>query len=292
MILSNHTSIPTITIIVATLNASATLERLFKSIVSQTYPYKELIVIDGASTDETQAIISKYQKHISYWESKTDRGIYHAWNKALNHVQGEWVCFLGADDFFWDIDVLEKLIPHLTKARKNNFEYVYGKSNILDKIGNILYVEGKHWHVIKDRFKRGSFLLVHSGSFHHIGLFEKYGKFDDTFKIAGDYEFLLRDLKYRDAYFAEDVIVAGLPIGGISRSLDHKLETALEALKAVHRHLNCLPWPILVILIQLYLFECIKKVYGKKNAACIADQYRTILRKEKIWSGLGDKSNS
>jgi glycosyltransferase involved in cell wall biosynthesis len=283
---------PIITIIVATLNAAATLERLIKSIISQTYPYKELIIIDGGSTDETRAIISNNQKYISHWESKADRGIYHAWNKALHHAQGEWICFLGADDFLWNSDVLEKMIPHLNNASKNDFRYVYGKSNILDAIGNILYVEGKHWHVIKERFARGPFLpLAHSGSFHHIGLFKKYGKFDDSFKITGDYDFLLRSLKKRGGYFVDDFIVAGLPIGGISRNLDHKLKFALEALKTLRRHSNHLPWPILVILIQLYIFECIVKVYGKKNAVSIADHYRTLFGKQKIWSGLAKKAD-
>ena len=279
---------PLISIVVATLNASTKIEKTLNSIISQTYPCKELIIIDGGSIDETIPILRRYQQHILYWESMADGGIYHAWNKALNHTRGEWLCFLGADDYFWDIYVLEKMLPHLNNARENDFGYVYGKSNILDKNGNVLYVEGRKWQQIRENFKRGPFLpIAHSGTFHHISLFRKYGAFDDSFKIAGDYEFLLRDLVNRDAYFADNVIVAGLPIGGISRNLDSKIYLAHEAFKAVRKHSNRIPWPILIILFQLYIFECVKTVYGRKNAACIADLYReNISGKQKMWSEM------
>jgi glycosyltransferase involved in cell wall biosynthesis len=107
---------PKITVIVAVFNGSATLRRCLKSICSQSYSNQELIVMDGGSSDDSVKIIQQNSHRIAYWESKPDRGIYHAWNKALSHATGEWICFLGSDDYFWQDDVLEKMVPALRIA--------------------------------------------------------------------------------------------------------------------------------------------------------------------------------
>jgi Glycosyltransferases involved in cell wall biogenesis len=84
---------PLFTIIVAVLNSKETLERCIESVNSQTYPYKELIIKDGGSTDGTVEILKNNDDKIAYWESSPDHGIYHAWNKALQYARGEWICF-------------------------------------------------------------------------------------------------------------------------------------------------------------------------------------------------------
>ena len=86
---------PLLTIIVAVFNGAKTLERCIDSVVQQTWPYKELIIMDGGSTDGTVDLLKRYDSKIKYWESRPDRGIYHAWNKALDHAEGEWICFIG-----------------------------------------------------------------------------------------------------------------------------------------------------------------------------------------------------
>lgn len=73
---------PLISIIVATLNNKETLERCIRSINEQDYSCKELIVMDGGSTDDSINILRSYSSAITYWESGADKGIYHAWNKA------------------------------------------------------------------------------------------------------------------------------------------------------------------------------------------------------------------
>ena len=59
--------------------------------------------MDGVSTDGSVELLRRYDSQIKYWESRTDWGIYHAWNKAPDHAEGEWICFIGADDFFMDL---------------------------------------------------------------------------------------------------------------------------------------------------------------------------------------------
>ena len=91
---------PKISIVIACLNCSRTLRKCLESIREQSYLNKEIVLIDALSSDETLNIVREYEESIDYWESSADTGIYHAWNKALAHVNGEWVIFLGADDYF------------------------------------------------------------------------------------------------------------------------------------------------------------------------------------------------
>ena len=91
---------PLISIIVAVYNGEKTLQRCIDSVFSQTYPHKELIIIDGGSTDGTVDILQTNNDKITYWKSEPDNGIYQAWNKALDHAKSDWICFLGSDDYF------------------------------------------------------------------------------------------------------------------------------------------------------------------------------------------------
>ena len=101
VILNKDTSWPKISIIVAVYNSKKTLQRCIDSVFSQTYPHKELIIIDGGSTDGTVDILRANNDKITYWKSEPDNGIYQAWNKALDHAKSDWICFLGADDYLW-----------------------------------------------------------------------------------------------------------------------------------------------------------------------------------------------
>lgn len=227
---------PLITIIVAVLNRTATAKQCLESIVAQDYPAKELIVMDGGSTDGTLSVLEKYRARMAYFESAPDRGIYHAWNKALGHACGEWVCFLGADDFFWSAHALTELEPFLLDAAGRGIRVVYGQVVKVDKEGSILRVEGKPWEKIKWLMPHGM-PLPHPGLMHHRSLFQIHGVFDDSFRIAGDYDLLLRELRKGEALHVPEVRVVGSEVGGIADSL--KLLSHKEVSKA--RQKNGLP---------------------------------------------------
>lgn len=276
---------PLITVIVAVRNRSDTLKRCIESVVSQKYPYKELIIMDGGSTDGSLSIINSYVNEITYWESKSDKGVYHAWNKALDHAKGEWICFLGADDFFWNSNVFNKIVDNMRQALKQNTRYIYGKFILLSKEGEMIAIEGKPWHDIRHRIRQFA-QITHSGTFHNKDLFIQHGNFDESFKIAGDYEFLLRELKNRNAYFAENVVVAGISIGGISRNLTERFPALNEALRARNRHSNSFPWLIYFMYIQLIIYWAVGKIFGKRVSSYMADFYRLLFGKRKAWSNL------
>lgn len=93
---------PLVSFVIAVHNAARRLQRCFDSIYRQSFGAWEIVVVDGGSIDGTKDILKCNSDRIAFWVSEPDQGIYDAWNKALNHCTGEWVHFLGADDYLWN----------------------------------------------------------------------------------------------------------------------------------------------------------------------------------------------
>jgi glycosyltransferase involved in cell wall biosynthesis len=202
--------IPLISIIVATLNVESTLDRCLQSLWAQDHPRREVIVIDGGSDDGTLDVLHKNVDRIAHWESEPDRGTYHAWNKGLNVATGKWVCFLGADDYFPSSDRLSLLVAEAVKA---GTDLVSGRGAIVDGQGHRLRVIGEPWN--PKRLLRHQY-VCHPAMLHRRSLFDRYGGFDDSYRIAGDYAFLLRLREDVRASFVDDVVVC-ISAGGLSR---------------------------------------------------------------------------
>lgn len=224
---------PVVSFIVAVFNGAQYLQRCIDSVANQSYPDKELIVMDGGSTDGSVDILKHNTDKITYWESKPDHGIYHAWNKALEHSQGDWIAFLGSDDYLWNSQVLSSLLPYMSSAVDDGIRVVYGRVAFVNAKGKVIRVNGEPWGKVRKRFLV-EMSIPHPGTLHHRDLFSEYGGFDETFSIVGDYEFLMRELKYRQARFAEDIITTGFQDGGLTNSV-HSLQLALRELPRVRR---------------------------------------------------------
>ena len=106
---------PKITEVTVCFNAAKTLEKTIQSVSSQMYDNIEFIIIDGASTDGTLAIIKKYDTKITLWVSEPDNGIYDAMNKGLKLATGDFLIFMGADDVFVTNEVIEKVVSKIVK---------------------------------------------------------------------------------------------------------------------------------------------------------------------------------
>jgi glycosyltransferase involved in cell wall biosynthesis len=230
----NINSPPLISIIIAVYNGKATLQQCINSAAQQTHLYKELIVIDGGSTDGTVEIIKANSSRINYWVSESDGGIYNAWNKGLAQAKGDWICFLGADDYFWDDAVLEKMAVLLNELPKN-IRVAYGQIAMVNAKGEVVRKEGEPWELAKSGFSQ--FMCIpHVGTMHRRSLFDQHGKFDETFHIAGDYELLLRELTKNDAEFTPDILIAGQRLGGISTKAANYVQVLFEVLRAKRMH--------------------------------------------------------
>lgn len=174
--------IPKISVVTVCYNAVETIEQTILSVINQTYPIIEYIIIDGASTDGTVDIINKYRDKIAYFVSEPDKGIYDAMNKGIKAATGEWINFMNAGDEFHDIDVLSTITPQMKNA-----DIVYGDTMLLYSIGKKLK-KPLPLSQITDRMVFG-----HQATFVRAR-YHKEHIFDTSFKSSADYKFL------RDAF--------------------------------------------------------------------------------------------
>ncbi|TAE27304.1 MAG: glycosyltransferase [Cytophagales bacterium] len=188
-IITEANSLPTITVIIATYNAETYLAGCIQSVLEQSYPYYELFIIDGGSTDRTLSIIEQYKHHIAYWTSEPDQGIYDAWNKGIRKATGSWIAFIGSDDLLYP-NALQTFVDHiLAHPKQNQLEFISSTIELVDENLSPIRVVGDAWSW--DKFSR--FMNTwHVGAFHSSRLFSTYGLFNTSYKISGDYELLLR----------------------------------------------------------------------------------------------------
>ena len=92
-----------ISVVTVSYNAVSTIEQTILSVINQTYPHIEYIIIDGGSTDGTVDVIKKYADKITYWVSEPDKGIYDAMNKGLRRVRGDWCVFMNSGDILYNL---------------------------------------------------------------------------------------------------------------------------------------------------------------------------------------------
>ena len=260
------TSKPSISIIVAVYNGVKTLQRCIDSVSEQTYLNTELIIIDGSSTDGTIEIIKSNQDNITYWQSEPDNGIYHAWNKALCHANGDWILFLGSDDYLWKRNVFEEMIPHIIKAESQGIRMVYGQVARVTGDDEISCVDGFSWeYTWRSIIVDGIGTFTHQGMFHHRSLFEHYGKFDESFKIAGDYELLIRAFKEGgDALFINGLIVTGMQTGGITSNCIKMVKENAKARKNNQLRVITIPW--LISYAWAICYPILNFMIGDRNA--------------------------
>lgn len=283
--MTSQTDSFTITIITSVLNGGKFLTDSIKSVVNQTYPNIQYIIIDGGSTDDTVETIRKSEDKISYWISERDAGIYDAWNKALKMAKGEWITFIGADDLLISPEVISAIVPYLRQSEKEGRTYVYGKVQQVTSDLEVIETLGVEWDRCRDGFEK-QMTLAHSCSFHHKSMFTRNGDFNASFRIAGDYEFLLREFRQnRDfAHFA-DVELSAMRTGGISGSLKSRLRMAKEMQYARRLNgFNSISIPIVWWLIRIRIFMLISAIFGTRSSAFFADFYRAIMGKKKRWS--------
>ncbi len=185
------TNKPLISIITAVLNGEKYLEQTIKSIINQTYPNIEYIIIDGGSTDGTMDIIDRYKDKISYCVSEKDRGISNAFNKGVTASKGQYINFQGHGDGFLSNDVLEKVFYEVDPTSDI---FISARIKRVDIVGNEIFTTKP----IK-KFNKRSLLfrmsLPHQGLFTHKKYFQKYGLFDEDNIFCMDYDHILRSYK-------------------------------------------------------------------------------------------------
>lgn len=275
---------PLISVITATFNAARFLPDAIRSIRAQSYPNIEWIVIDGWSTDATVDLLKANDDIIDFWLSEPDRGIYSAWNKGLAQAKGEWICFLGADDYFWDAHALARMCEQLDML-PSSIRVAYGQIMLISADGKVIHAFGESWEKIRGRFKQ-AMCIPHQGTMHRRSLFEQHGKFDESFRIADDYELLLRELKSADARFIPGIIIAAMRQGsGISSDPENSLLVLRESRRAQRKNGLRLPgrfW--LMAVVRLYLRLLLWKILGERLARKALDLSRRVMGLPPFWT--------
>lgn len=207
----------TISIIVVTFNSAATLRTTFDGILRQDYGECEVIVVDGMSTDGTEGIIREYEPLFGgrmKWVSEPDGGIYDAMNKGLDMAMGDVVGFLNSDDFFTGDDALRTIAEAFNANAQ--VDAVYGDVHYVRRDDTTRVVRYYSSKVFSRRLMRFGFMPAHTTFYCRRELWEKY---DITYRVAADFELLLRMIYVREIrtkYIPKDFVT--MRTGGASSS--------------------------------------------------------------------------
>jgi glycosyltransferase involved in cell wall biosynthesis len=220
-------SLPKITIVTVVYNGVEQIEKTIKSVISQAYDRIEYIVIDGASDDGTVEIIKKYEKHISYWISEKDSGIYDAMNKGIDAATGEWINFMNAGDTF----VSDRVVSKVVSMKSKDSDLVCGDIN--NQInGKYVYTQAAG---ISEIFNGFFTFCCHQALFAKSTLLKKY-KFNTIYKIAGDFDFILQCYLDGSKFEFLDIVITNYLNGGTSKRLS--IVTRIEELFILTKYID------------------------------------------------------
>jgi len=180
---------PLISIITVSYNSINTINKTINSVFAQCYPKIEYIIVDGLSSDGTIELINSYSNRISRFVSEPDNGMYDAINKGIRLSTGDIVGILNSDDYFYNERVVENIIEAFNTK---NIDAVYGDIKFVDRNNPsrvVRYYSSKKFQ--PGKFKYG-FMPAHPSFYIKRELYEKYGLYKIDYKIAADFELLLR----------------------------------------------------------------------------------------------------
>lgn len=231
-----------LSIITINYNNAAGLKNTLDSVASQTCTDFEHIIVDGASTDGSVEIIREYEQFLASnlsplasrlkWISEKDTGIYNAMNKGVRMAQGEYTLMLNSGDYLVDEKVIENVIPLL-----DGTDIIQG--NTIEDIENKRYRNRGYGKSDIDFFDimKGHFL--HQASFCHRDLFDRYGLFDESYRIIGDTKFFMTCLGKENASFKYiELDISNYDMKGITAETTGKwVEQRKAEVKRMHKEL-------------------------------------------------------
>ena len=226
-----------ISIITVSHNSAETIRKTIESVLRQSHPEVEYIVVDGDSDDGTQAIIASYESRFGErmrWISEPDGGIYHAMNKGIAMASGEVIGCLNSDDYYASPSVLERVAAVF---EEKTIDAVFSDLKFVSKGGKqvIRYWKGSPYY--PDAFAKG-WHPAHPTFFVRKNIYKRYGTFDTAFSVSADFELMLRLIekeKIKTEYIPDTLVY--MRYGGEStRSLANILKGNKNIKKAFRKN--------------------------------------------------------
>ena len=180
-----------VSIITVSYNNVGTIADTINSVLSQSYANIEYIIIDGASSDGTTELVTSFGQRISKFISAPDTGMYDALNKGIGLATGDIVGILNSDDFFYDNNVIEKVVSAFDES---DIDAVFGDVQFVDPVKTskiVRYYSSKKFNSSRFRF---GYMPAHPSFYVRRELFEKIGYYKTDYKIAADFELVIRFL--------------------------------------------------------------------------------------------------
>lgn len=226
----NNRPMPKFSVITVTYNAAGVLEDTIQSVISQTYHHVEYIIVDGASTDGTMAIVDRYRSRIHTVVSEPDKGLYDAMNKGMALATGDYLCFLNAGDCFHEDDTLQQMVHTLHGTELP--DVMYGNTAIVDAEGHFLRMrrlsppDQLNWK----SFRQGM-LVCHQAFFAKRSLAVPYNL---TYRYSSDFDWCIRVMKRAQSFHYTRLTVIDYLEEGLTTR--HHRASLKERFRIMSRH--------------------------------------------------------
>lgn len=226
----NNRPMPKFSVITVTYNAAGVLEDTIQSVISQTYHHVEYIIVDGASTDGTMAIVDRYRSRIHTVVSESDKGLYDAMNKGMALATGDYLCFLNAGDCFHEDDTLQQMVHTLHGTELP--DVMYGNTAIVDAEGHFLRMrrlsppDQLNWK----SFRQGM-LVCHQAFFAKRSLAVPYNL---TYRYSSDFDWCIRVMKKAQSFHYTRLTVIDYLEEGLTTR--HHRASLKERFRIMSRH--------------------------------------------------------
>lgn len=224
-----------ISIITITYNSEKTLTDTLESVLAQTYKEIEYIVVDGASKDRTMDIVKKYEPLFEgkmRYVSEPDKGLYDAMNKGMRMATGDVVGILNSDDFYTGKEVLQRVAEVF---QEGNVDAVYGDVHYVKPVDLSHFVRYYSSKPFRRWMMRLGFMPAHPSFYCRREVYRKYGTFNTSYKVAADFENLLRLI------FVNRIRIHYIPMDFVTMRTGGASSSGLSSHKQImHDHLRAL----------------------------------------------------
>jgi glycosyltransferase involved in cell wall biosynthesis len=239
-----------VSIITVCYNSEKTIAQTIESVLNQTYPNIEYIIVDGGSTDGTVDVIRQYEQAFSgrlRWISEKDKGIYDAINKGIRHATGKLIGIISSNDWY-EKDCIEKIIKSYDEAYP--YQVIYGMERIIDN-DKEYQIHFCHQNALKDG------MMPHEACFVTRETYQKKGLYNLDYKIVSDYDYFLSlnedsQVKFTPVYS----IIDNFRLGGVSSSENMIYERFLVK----YRHGDYSPKSYILYSIYFRIKNTMKKI--------------------------------